>query len=294
LFQAREFRYDGARARYMNRPLNPSTFAPFVPDTTVWTDYDGDEAYRDYLVGSGTPPTITNATGYEPGLARIVAESPEYLHNDHLGTLRLTTNDIGVAGVSRVFTAFGEPITQTADRFGYVGASSYQANPIPESPNPDTAFPYLHVGARYYDPSSGRFLQRDPIGIMGGTNGYADYTDLVGSGIWGEKVEDWVARKFWMRAPIVSGRLATMGNAEAYGWAIGGSVVGGVVIGTPVGRVAARVIPKRLNPWIGTIARHGPEHGMGNHLELIVRWTNGKNLKLIFPGKNFWPWMGCN
>jgi hypothetical protein len=34
-------------------------------------------------------------------------------------------------------------------------------------------FPYLHVGARYYDPASGRFLQRDPIGILGGLNVYA-------------------------------------------------------------------------------------------------------------------------
>jgi len=34
-------------------------------------------------------------------------------------------------------------------------------------------FPYLHVGARYYDPVSGRFLQRDPIGIRGGLNVFA-------------------------------------------------------------------------------------------------------------------------
>ena len=31
----------------------------------------------------------------------------------------------------------------------------------------------MHVGYRWYDPATGRFLQRDPIGIRGGTNVYA-------------------------------------------------------------------------------------------------------------------------
>jgi uncharacterized protein RhaS with RHS repeats len=30
----------------------------------------------------------------------------------------------------------------------------------------------LHVGHRYYDPSTGRFMQRDPIGIFGGLGLY--------------------------------------------------------------------------------------------------------------------------
>ncbi|MBK8915255.1 MAG: RHS repeat-associated core domain-containing protein [Phycisphaerales bacterium] len=34
-------------------------------------------------------------------------------------------------------------------------------------------FGYVHVGARYYDPAVGRFLQRDPIGLFGGFNVYA-------------------------------------------------------------------------------------------------------------------------
>jgi predicted RNA binding protein YcfA (HicA-like mRNA interferase family) len=36
--------------------------------------------------------------------------------------------------------------------------------------------PFLHVGARYYDPATGRFLQRDPIGVDGALNFY-EYAD---------------------------------------------------------------------------------------------------------------------
>lgn len=42
--------------------------------------------------------------------------------------------------------------------------------------------PFLHVGWRYYDPSTGRFLQRDPIGIDGGLNVY-QYAGAAPTGI---------------------------------------------------------------------------------------------------------------
>ncbi len=161
---AREFRYDGARARYMNRPLNPTTLAPHLTKPTVWTDYDGAETYRDYTVSAGA---VVLGDAFQPGLWRNLGGVSAYLHNDHLGTLR-NTSDLGAdPGTARVFTAFGEPITGSTDRHGYVGAWGYQSHP--EEPT----FPFLHVGARYYDPSTGRFLQRDPIGIRGDSNVFA-------------------------------------------------------------------------------------------------------------------------
>ena len=166
---AREFRYDGARARYMNRQLNPSTLATV---STTWSDYDGDEIYGDFEMVGGSP---VNKRSFEPGIARtenpLTTPVTDYYHGDMLGTTRLMSNSSGSSIEPAVYTAFGErisaPTITDATRYGYVGAWGYEQN---------ADFPFLHVGARYYDPSSGRFLQRDPIGIEGGLNvyGYLD------------------------------------------------------------------------------------------------------------------------
>ena len=96
---------------------------------------------------------------------------PEYLHNDHLGTLRAATNTAGTLAGGDLYTAFGERLSGNMDRYGYVGAWGYESTI--DSTTGTEVFPYAHVGARYYDPTSGRFLQRDPIGIKGGGNVYA-------------------------------------------------------------------------------------------------------------------------
>jgi RHS repeat-associated protein len=103
----------------------------------------------------------------------------DYLHSDMIGTLRMTTigsgPEAGTPGLDRVFTAFGERITGPTDRNGYAGAWGYQSHDVSGGGGGGSAVPFdfLHVGHRYYDPASGRFLQRDPIGIGGGLNVYA-------------------------------------------------------------------------------------------------------------------------
>ena len=141
----------------------------------MWSDYDGDSIYGDFSVTAGTE---TELTSFEPGIGRVVdplgTPSSSYYHTDMLGTTRLMTDSIGIGSAHTVCTAFGQPVSGTNHRYGYAGAHGYQAHDIGQTGD---AFPYLHVGARYLDPSTGRFLQRDPIGISGGLNVYVYVTN---------------------------------------------------------------------------------------------------------------------
>jgi len=172
---AREFRYDGARQRYLNRVLDPVALEAgnVVVLNETWTDYDGDAAYADYTVSG---PDLTQTAIYEPGLGRSFDPTntlaTQYYHADQIGTTRLMTDTPGAGASPNVvsesaFTAFGEKIGGTTQRYGYAGAYGYQTD------NSADGFPFLHVGARYYDPATGRFLQRDPTGIRAGLNVYA-------------------------------------------------------------------------------------------------------------------------
>jgi len=118
-----------------------------------------------------------------------------YTHSDQVGSLRAVTTCAVGAGecipgetatvLQRpVYTAFGELVYDLAPqdtfiRYRYAGDWGYEGRLGSETnggSDSASGLPYTHVGHRWYDPSTGRFLQRDPIGIDGGLNTYV-YVD---------------------------------------------------------------------------------------------------------------------
>ena len=95
---------------------------------------------------------------YQAGTFQMVpGGSPEYYHGNQIGTTRLMTDSSTPRPQvvrEAVHTAFGE-LKWTADgssatRYGYAGAHGYEEGLLSS-----TKHPYLHVGARWYDPMTG-------------------------------------------------------------------------------------------------------------------------------------------
>ena len=172
-----EFRGSG-RGRYLTRQRDPANPTQVLAGTTTWYDYDGDEIYGDYEVDVvGQDVTTTQIGVTEAGLAQVDYNGSglSYFHSDHIGSTRLLTDSPSPHTIedSYIYTAFGEKIRADGTigtRYRYAGAWGYQNNS--EFAAPNSAFDGMHVGHRYYSPSIGRFLQRDPIGLRGGLNVY--------------------------------------------------------------------------------------------------------------------------
>ena len=72
-----------------------------------------------------------------------------YTHQDYLGSSRATTNTEGNPEEDTDYLTYGEALSESQERYTFTGKES------------DGELQYF--GARYYDPDTGRFTQKDPI-----------------------------------------------------------------------------------------------------------------------------------
>jgi len=94
---------------------------------------------------------------YTPGISERRSSVTKFYHPDRLGTTERLTDTNESTTDTRQYDAFGLLTSisgSTPTPFGFAGAWGYQEDP-------DSGLKLL--GHRYYDPSTGRFLTRDPV-----------------------------------------------------------------------------------------------------------------------------------
>ena len=175
---AKEFYYDNARARYLARDVDPNNDWQPIGDWR-WTDYAGMQPYGDFTTDANHAISEDKRYLSESGARveqTVSTAATRYLHGDLLDSTMLATDAGGTAVSAVSYTAFGEPIgdpSQLGTRYGYAGGWGYESDLLTLGGAPNTApISLQHVGARWYQPNIGRFVQRDPIGFLGGLNLY--------------------------------------------------------------------------------------------------------------------------
>jgi len=208
------------------------------------------------------------------------------------------------------------------NRYWYAGAWGYETGGLPSAgappgsdPNrsiialygPDPDLPpitLLHVGYRWYDPALGRFIQRDPIGLLGGLNvyGYMEADPVVAvdpEGLLGaeERLIDWLSRhprlaRGFLTAtggqrhvPVIDygpGHTIVVSTAEVVSFiAPAGTCARVITMGPKAVRAAKKGswIAKRLLRLRQYIRydRHPPHPGSPHPWDgEIIRWLRGK------------------
>ncbi len=215
--------------------------------------------------GTANDKTIRYIYGPEGGVLEDItkpsgSEVARWYHRDHLGSVRALTDSTGAVLATFTYDAYGELSGSTGSAtspFGWAG----------EYRDTETGFVYLR--ARYYDPTTGVFLTRDPLSPVTGTpyayggNDPINMVDPTG--------EVWFVAAFAVGAAIGGGLdlgLQMFNNARSgcglfhdinWGSVAKSAVIGGTtnVAGTWIssGRAAATLSRIRWADEVGAIGR---------------------------------------
>ena len=133
-----------------------------VGGTATNYSYSGQNLIAEYASTWGSPSAqYTNGPMIDNVISRITPTATQYFHQDGLNSVMAATNNSGGTDATQRFDAWGNKVasTGTTPHYGYTGREPDETG-------------LIYYRARYYDPTLGRFTQRDPIGLGGGMNRY--------------------------------------------------------------------------------------------------------------------------
>ena len=125
--------------------------------------YDGEDILLEYDGANALQARYTHGPGIDEPIAVTKGSSTFFYHQDGLGTVTDLTDSTGVTARSYSYDAYGNIVDQTGtleQLYTYTGREL------------DAETGLYYYRARYYDLATGRFLQKDPIGVLNNVNLY--------------------------------------------------------------------------------------------------------------------------
>ncbi len=147
------------------------------------SDSSGTTTYLRSGTSVVAPVVADSGAVYTPGISERRGSASRFYHGDIKNFVEQTDSS-GQIVSSQQYDAFGNPVSSTgawSGPFAYGGRFGYQS---------DGDYGLKLLGHRYYDPTTGRFLSRDPIG-----DGRNWYVYVLSNPIrffdsWGEQAKD--------------------------------------------------------------------------------------------------------
>jgi RHS repeat-associated protein len=157
------YAYDHHNQRVSKTTATGTVHYHYDASGRLWAETDGQgNPIRDYIWMGDMPVAMVDYLD--------VTERVTYLHADHLNTPRYATNQVGDVVWQWQSDAFGNGIpAEDVDGDGV----SVQVNLRFPGQYYDSESGLHYNYHRYYDPSIGRYITSDPIGLEGGLNTYA-------------------------------------------------------------------------------------------------------------------------
>ena len=162
------YRYDGL-GRRIEKVANGQTKRYIYDGEDILLEYDGSNVLQ---------ARYTHGPGIDEPIAVTKGGSTFFYHQDGLGSVTDLTDATGATAKSYSYDAYGNILESPGtleQPYTYTGREL------------DAESSLYYYRARYYDSSTGRFLQKDPIGMEGGLNLYryvennpANWIDSIG------------------------------------------------------------------------------------------------------------------
>jgi RHS repeat-associated protein len=132
--------------------------------TTSIYIYDGDNLIEETNAAGTAVARYTQGLNIDEPLAMLRGTTTDFYETDGLGSVTSLTNTSGANAQTYTYDSFGN---LTASTGSLTNSFRYTAREFDSEPN------LYFYRARYYDPNSGKFLNEDPLGFMGGLNKYS-------------------------------------------------------------------------------------------------------------------------